>query len=180
LCVWCVWLHVGQAKGLRREPRSRTLGEERNQAGPRAAPDRDQNSKQKTELRRELHGPTLDEERDQAGPRVAPAVTKIQKKNRASPRATWLGSRRRAGPGGPTCSPNHDQSSKKNRASPRATWLDSRRRTDAGPHAVVPRPRPKLKKKQTFVESHMARLSAKNPSSPRAKLSPKIIFIDFI
>jgi hypothetical protein len=34
-------------------------------------------------------------------------------------------------------------------------------------------------KKQTFAESHMARLSTKNPSSPRAKLSPKIIFIEF-
>jgi hypothetical protein len=180
LCVWCVWLHVGQAKGLRREPRSRTLGEERNQAGPRAAPDRDQNSKQKTELRRELHGPTLDEERDQAGPRVAPAVTKIQKKKQsfAESHMAWLSAKSRTRRA--HVQPQPRPKFKKNRASPRATWLDSRRRTDAGPHAVVPRPRPKLKKKQTFVESHMARLSAKNPSSPRAKLSPKIIFIDFI
>jgi hypothetical protein len=44
VCVLC--LCAGDE--LRREPRSRTLGEERDQAGPRAAPGRDQIKKKLT------------------------------------------------------------------------------------------------------------------------------------
>jgi hypothetical protein len=48
-------------------------------------------------LRREPRSRTLGEERHQAGPHAAPATT--FQKNRASPRATWLGSRRRTDTG---------------------------------------------------------------------------------